>query len=246
MRALRLIKKHAATGKPSSGKAKTGSVSSIAGRYRGDANKVLAGFLSANEDGIVCLTIHSAITSPPHRQTRSEEARQQVAGWNGEPELAVKRKAQTPGDKSALAAVKRQTHSVQHILVVEDDTDVLQLYFDVLTRSGYQVDTAQDGEAGWRKLHAVRHDPDSYDLLITDNNLPKLSGVELIENVRSASMALPVILASGAVPINAERLRCDAILPKPFTMNQLVQTVDDVLRWSTATGNRHTQATASL
>lgn len=136
---------------------------------------------------------------------------------------------EAPGDKSALTAVRRRIHSVRHILVVEDDIDVRQLYFDVLTQSGYQVDTAQDGEAGWRKLHAVRHAPDRYDLLITDNNLPKLSGIELIENVRAARMALPVILASGALPINAERLNCAAILPKPFTTSQLVQTVNDVL-----------------
>ena len=56
--------------------------------------------------------------------------------------------------------------------------------------SRYQVDTARDGAAGWEALHAK-----SYDLLIVDNNMSKLSGVELVKK-----LTLPVLLASAAIP----------------------------------------------
>ena len=139
----------------------------------------------------------------------------------------------TPGDRGA--PVQIQIRPPPRILVVDDDTDICQLYSDVLTGSGYRVHTAEDGEAGWTALNTARHDPDSYNLLITDYNMPKLSGFDLVRKLRSARMALPVILASGSELLNAETLRqaeslCFAsILPKPFLPEQLVSTVRAVL-----------------
>src|SRR5579872_6858146 len=116
------------------------------------------------------------------------------------------------------------THPTQRILVVDDDIFVRQTSADVLTLSGYQVDMAEDGEAGWEALHAT-----PYDLLITDNNMPKVSGVELVQKVRSARMALPVILASGSLPPEDLNLQLDAMLQKPFSGDELLGTVKKVL-----------------
>jgi CheY-like chemotaxis protein len=131
--------------------------------------------------------------------------------------------------KTALAlAESRRSHS-QRILVVEDEVAVRQYYYEALGRSGYQVDAAEDGEAGWNALHAANLDANGYDLLITDNRMPKLSDVELIQKLRSAHVEVPVILASGALPANADGLHLAAILPKPFSLDQLLQTVRHVL-----------------
>jgi DNA-binding response OmpR family regulator len=115
------------------------------------------------------------------------------------------------------------------ILLVDDDAVFRQFYAKVLIRSGYKVDTAEDGEAGWKVLDAGRDEPDSYDLLITDQNMPNLSGYELIEKLRSAHMALPVILVSAAPPRNTERLQLAALLPKPISPTQLLTKVIEVL-----------------
>jgi CheY-like chemotaxis protein len=131
--------------------------------------------------------------------------------------------------KTALAlAESRHSHS-QRILVVEDEGAIRQIYSEALVRSGYQVDAAEDGEAGWNALNAASLDANGYDLLITDNRMPKLSGIELIQKLRSAHVEVPVILASGALPANADGLHLAAILPKPFTQDQLLQTVRQVL-----------------
>ena len=114
------------------------------------------------------------------------------------------------------------------ILVVDDDLDLRMLSADVLVRSGYQVDTAEDGAAGWDALQANR-----YDLLITDNNMPKVSGVELVKKVRSARMTLPVILASGTLPTEELNrnpwLQPVATLVKAFYSGLLLETVTEVL-----------------
>ncbi len=140
---------------------------------------------------------------------------------------------------TTLTLAKSQPHSSRRILVVEDDTGIRGLCSDALIKSGYQVNTAEDGKAAWKVLQAARHDPDSYHLLITDNHMPKLSGIELIKKLRSAHMILPVILATGAAPMNdeylhlAESLQLAAILSKPFSTDWLRQTVKKILH----TGN---------
>ena len=66
------------------------------------------------------------------------------------------------------------------ILVVDDDEAFRRLNTEVLNCSGYQVDAAEDGAVGWEAIQANR-----YDLLITDNSMPKLTGVELVKKLRA-------------------------------------------------------------
>ncbi len=135
-----------------------------------------------------------------------------------------------PCATDASQPAKRGLHAPQRILVVDDDTNIRELCFQVLIGSGYRVDTAEDGEVGWRVLHAVRHDPDSYDLLITDNNMPRLTGLQLIKRLLAARMKVPVILASGSTPEEVESLQLAAVLPKPFAPAELLEAVAEVLR----------------
>jgi two-component system capsular synthesis sensor histidine kinase RcsC len=115
------------------------------------------------------------------------------------------------------------------ILVVDDDASIRQLSAEALVSCGYQADAAEDGAAAWRALNT-----DSYNLLITDHNMPNVTGLELVRKLRAAHMALPVILATGAMPteeLNRHRwLRIEATLLKPFTLAMLLGTVREVLR----------------
>jgi DNA-binding response OmpR family regulator len=116
----------------------------------------------------------------------------------------------------------------QRILVVEDEPAIRQFNAQVLARSGYQVDAAEDGAAGWEALHA-----NHFDLLLTDHDMPRLSGLDLVKKVRAARMTLPVILATGALPEEELKrhpwLQLAATLLKPFSPHQLVETVKKVL-----------------
>jgi DNA-binding response OmpR family regulator len=129
----------------------------------------------------------------------------------------------------AGAAVQRQTNPPHHILVVDDDPYILHLSAEVLIRRGYEVNAAADGAAAWELLNA-----DRYDLLITDHNMPRLTGVELVKKLRSARMALPVILITGRLPAEAlaqtPSLQLTAVLPKPFSIVELLKMVEVVLR----------------
>jgi DNA-binding NtrC family response regulator len=126
------------------------------------------------------------------------------------------------------APVHNWTNSFCRILLVDDDHDLRSMNAELLSESGYHVDTAEDGASAWRALQ--KH---SYDVLITDNTMPRVTGLELIKKVRSEDMTLAVILASGTVPaeelVQNPWLNIDAVLPKPYCITDLAKTVDDVL-----------------
>ncbi len=134
-----------------------------------------------------------------------------------------------PTGAPAFASLPSTTNLAPRILVVDDDGDTRHVTAKVLKHSGYEVDTAGDGEDAWVTLQL-----NSYDLLITDHEMPKVTGVELVRKLRSARMALPVIMASGALPAEElnrnPELQLAATLAKPFTKEQLVGTVQAVLR----------------
>jgi DNA-binding response OmpR family regulator len=125
-------------------------------------------------------------------------------------------------------SIQRQQNSRQRILVVDDDPLIRQINTEVLAYAGYQVETAEDGADAWNALQL-----NGYDLLITDHDMPKLSGLELLQKLHAARMALPVIMATGTLP-KAELarrpwLKIDVALLKPYTFDELLETVKTVL-----------------
>ena len=79
------------------------------------------------------------------------------------------------------------------VLVADDSITVRELERKILHNHGYQVEVAVDGMAAWNSLHASH-----YDLLVSDVDMPRLNGIELIRRVRTEQKfgALPVIIIS--------------------------------------------------
>jgi CheY-like chemotaxis protein len=181
------------------------------------------------------IVLESPIVLPFDGIKMRHAAVREVGGARSTPKCRLERPPngdtllRTFNSKTELTVAKSRRGHSQRILVVEDEDATRQIYSKALIRSGYQVDASTDGEAGWNALNAASLDANGYDLLITDNKMPKLSGVELIQKLRSAHMELPVILMSGALPPSANGLHLAAILPKPFSQDQLLQTVQRIL-----------------
>lgn len=141
----------------------------------------------------------------------------------------MKHNRSSQADRTAGAQAPRGINPPHRILVVEDDGDIRRLNTDILIYSGYHVDAAEDGAAAWDTLQL-----NSYDLLITDNEMPKVSGVELLKKLHAVRMAMPVIMATGKLPeaefTSHPWLQPTATLLKPFTCDELLGTVEKVLR----------------
>ncbi len=114
------------------------------------------------------------------------------------------------------------------ILVVDDDEAILRLLTDSLSDQ-YEVKTASDVLEAADLLQA-----ESFDLLILDLNMPVVDGSELLDifRVQPNFENLPILVISAYQDL-IERVRgarINAILPKPFAINTLRQTVADTIR----------------
>ncbi len=130
--------------------------------------------------------------------------------------------------KSAHTPARDPAGRPKRILLVDDDIFMCQLYCGVLIHAGYEVEAAADGAAGWDALQAGQ-----YDLLITDNSMPKVTGIEMVRMLRCRDTALPVIMASGVAPLEEMKrypeLKISAILLKPYSVEEMLATVKEVL-----------------
>lgn len=159
---------------------------------------------------------------PPQRHEPTpgcEEGRLPPHGASASPKIQL---------RVQLAAQPPRSSQPRRILIADDDGACRELFAKVLAREGYCVREVADGEAAWVELHR-----EHYDLLVTDNEMPKLSGVALIERMRQTGMNLPVVVASGSFSVEEARSKPDLqiaeILSKPFALEDLSEVVRDVL-----------------
>jgi len=128
----------------------------------------------------------------------------------------------------ACAPLQGPAKPPRRILVIDDDNEIRQLTVNVLADSGYDVSVAKDGAAGWEMLQTG-----SYDLIVTDNKMPRMTGIEMIDKLHSAHMAIPVIMATGCLPMDelARKpwLTPDAMLQMPCSNDDLLKTVIKIL-----------------
>ncbi|ADK85360.1 multi-sensor hybrid histidine kinase [Desulfarculus baarsii DSM 2075] len=112
------------------------------------------------------------------------------------------------------------------ILLVDDEPELVRLGLGVLEVLGYRVESATDPEEALRMFLA---EPARYDLLLTDQTMPKMTGLELIERVRARRGGLPVVLCTGygeqVARILAQRGENVRLAQKPVLMAELAQAV---------------------
>lgn len=113
------------------------------------------------------------------------------------------------------------------ILIVEDDASISNLIYKTLTAEHYSCFQATDGEEGQNALIN-----ESWDLVLLDLMLPKISGYELIELIKR--IGTPVIIISAMNEVN-DRIRglkmgADDYVCKPFQVGELIARVESVLR----------------
>ena len=114
------------------------------------------------------------------------------------------------------------------ILVVDDETPILELVRGYLERDGFEVDTAADGPAG---LAAVR--AGNPDVVVLDVMLPGLDGIEVCRQLRSFSNAYVLMLTARGEEIDrimGLTVGADDYLVKPFSPRELVARVKALLR----------------
>ena len=131
------------------------------------------------------------------------------------------------------ADADEETNMTANILVVEDDADINEIISTQLSRNGHTCTQAFSGTEALMRL-----DPNGgllpYDLVICDLMLPGATGEQIIDSVRGADSALPVIVISARTStvdrVELLKLGADDYLTKPFDLDELAARVEVQLR----------------
>lgn len=118
---------------------------------------------------------------------------------------------------------------MSRFLIVDDDAEIRDLIKTDLELSGYNIDTAFDGQMGLNM--ALKS---AYDLVILDVMMPKMDGFEVCRNIRKVNKKVPVLLltAKGAIEDKVSGFNCgaDDYLVKPFDIQELLVRIRALLR----------------
>jgi PAS domain S-box-containing protein len=136
-----------------------------------------------------------------------------------------------PIQKEALAANGTVLQGGgERILVVDDDEMIADLHEQMLSEMGYQVTIETDSVEALRLFSA---NVDGYDLVMTDQTMPELTGVELIQKIKMLRSEIPTILCTGySSKVDEESARyagISAFMMKPVDLPELLQTIRRVL-----------------
>jgi DNA-binding NtrC family response regulator len=108
------------------------------------------------------------------------------------------------------------------IFIIDDDLHIRTACVRVLEKAGYEVSCAESGNEG---LSAIQNAPESIDVLLLDQLLPGMSGMDVLAQIQIICPSLPVIVMTGSLTEEsaAELMEKGAMscLAKPFTPDQL-------------------------
>lgn len=115
------------------------------------------------------------------------------------------------------------------ILLVDDEDSIREATEFVLAHRGHLVDSAINGE---KALELFTANPGKYDLIVTDQSMPKMSGVELTKAIRNTQSNIPVILSTGHLGVEEEQgfkdIGITAFIQKPWTADELIARIQEI------------------
>jgi PAS domain S-box-containing protein len=118
----------------------------------------------------------------------------------------------------------------ERVLLIDDEAPVLAAIAEVLSRLGYEVVSFSDSHAA---LAAFVATPERFDVVVTDETMPGLTGTELARTIRSHRPDLPIVLVSGytgAIPTQqAFAIGVSELLSKPIQSHEMASTLARVL-----------------
>ena len=143
---------------------------------------------------------------------------------------AVDREAASTGAEDAGTADIGALSGTEAVLLVEDDPEVLKASSQILSRHGYRVFPATNGQEALAVVssHAAR-----IDVIVTDALLPDMTAPDLVERLHSDVREAPVIYTSGFSEEELERrgvvLDADTTLTKPYRITDLLSRLREAL-----------------
>jgi len=116
------------------------------------------------------------------------------------------------------------------VLIVDDETDVLETLSVLLRSEGHEVVAVSEGLEAMKKVRSMEH----FDLLVSDIRMAPIDGLELLEYARKDRPALAIVVISAylddEVIRRAEELGCSQFIRKPFKLEDVIFAIHKALR----------------
>lgn len=116
------------------------------------------------------------------------------------------------------------------VLIIDDKKPIVDMIKQMLKKKGYRAKGYHDPVEA---LSYIKTDPDACSLIITDMEMPRMSGVHLLKSLKEIRTDMPVILLTGYSntidETQARQIGFSAYLKKPISLAEIVKTVDSLL-----------------
>ena len=109
------------------------------------------------------------------------------------------------------------------ILVIDDEKGISDLIREALITFGHSVETACSGKEGIDKFNRAR-----FDVVITDICMPGIDGRGVVEHIRRTGHKPTPVIGMSGTPWLLEQIDFDMVLPKPFTLKSLIESIRTV------------------
>jgi len=121
-------------------------------------------------------------------------------------------------------------HGEETILLVDDDETTLEIVTDMLSRFGYNIIRANNGESA---LDAIKQEEPFIHLVILDMNMPGMSGRDCLKEIKKISSQMKVIISTGDPGTVSEEKsgqdNASGYIAKPFRLQEILTQIRDVL-----------------
>lgn len=120
-------------------------------------------------------------------------------------------------------------HGKERILLVDDEEPILEASRLILENLGYDVTSCN---SGFEALEKFRENPNDFDLLLTDMNMPQMNGLELIRAIDRIRDDLPIIISTGfsskLLKLDTKEHNIKKVLMKPLTIKEFSESIREV------------------
>jgi len=118
--------------------------------------------------------------------------------------------------------IRRGGLQMKKVLIVDDDKQIRNFLNDILKMSGYEVECASNGKEALRLLQCKK-----FDLLITDNKMPKMDGLELTKSIKNMNIDIKIIIISGEeIEKSFTELGISEFFRKPLRYKNLLKSLE--------------------
>lgn len=128
-----------------------------------------------------------------------------------------------------ISNIKTEKEELKRILIVEDDVAIISILEDAIKQEGYLVQSTTSAREAMERVKSFLPN-----LVLTDNDMPEMTGIEMLRELRRSKNYVTVIFISGRIDsqfvVDALKSGADDYIRKPFRMNELLARIEAALR----------------